>query len=56
MEGRRRLNRNVKLQTRICMSQLLVVKDHAFCCEPAVELWSRELPAISFAPVVTTAL
>ena len=36
---------------------LLTVKEHAFCCKPVVELfWSRGLPDISTASVVTTAL
>ena len=33
------------------------MKDHAFCCKPAVVVfWSRGLPATSLAPVVITPL
>ena len=44
-------------QRNLCVLYLLTVKDHTFCCKPAlVVFWSRDLPATSFAPLVTTAL
>ena len=36
---------------------LLTVNDHTFCCKPlVVRFWSRDLPARSLAPGLTTAL
>ena len=41
----------------LSIGSLVYLKNHTFCCKPAVELfWSSRLPARSLATVVTTAL
>jgi hypothetical protein len=60
-KGRSRSSNSPQCATQVApfvrLSYLVVVKNHVFCCKPSrVGFSSRELPAMSVAPVVTTAL